>query len=217
MKSQSYVPALAYAPLTRFYDVVVGLTTREATFKKALIAQAEINDGARIIDVACGTGTLALMLKMRYPDVDVVGLDGDTTVLKIARKKFEKEAVSVQLDEGLSYEMPYSDEEFDMAMSSLFFHHLSYEMKERTAREMYRILRPGGELHIADWGKPGNRLMSLLFYGIQMLDGFENTDDNRKGALLQIFGDAGFNNLMAGESFSTIFGTMALYSGTKYA
>ena len=88
-------------------------------------------------------------------------------------------------------------------------------MKERTAKEMYRVLRPGGMIHIADWGKPDNKIMSLMFYGVQLLDGFENTDDNRKGLLLQIFDAAGFEEVTAGESFCTIFGTMALYSGKK--
>ena len=214
-ESEQYVPALGYAPLTCFYDVVVGLTTREATFKKALVVQASLNDNSRVLDVACGTGTLALLLKTQYPKATVVGIDGDSTILNLARRKFEKSEVSIQLNKGLSYELPYGDREFDVVMSSLFFHHLSREMKERTAKEMYRVLRPDGMIHIADWGKPDNSLMSLLFYGIQLLDGFKNTDDNRKGLLLHIFNMAGFEEVMARESFSTMFGTMVLYSGKK--
>jgi len=59
--SKSYIPALGYRWLTRFYDPVVRLTTREATFKEALRGQASIQDGHQILDLGCGTGTLALI------------------------------------------------------------------------------------------------------------------------------------------------------------
>ncbi len=213
--SEDYVPALGYASLTRFYDVVVGMTTREAVFKKALINQADIGDDTRILDVACGTGTLALLVKMQHPEADVTGIDGDPTVLTIARRKLAKSGASIQLDQGLSHELPYADGQFDVVTSSLFFHHLSRDMKERSAEEMYRVLRPGGSIHIADWGKPDNGLMALLFYGIQLLDGFNNTDDNRKGLLPRIFEGAGFVDVVTRQSISTMFGTMALYSGKR--
>ena len=216
-ESDQYVPALGYAPLTRFYDIVVGLTTRENTFKSALIAQASIKPGSEILDVACGTGTLALLLKTRHRDANVTGIDGDQTILNIARTKIDKAQISINLDQGLSYELPYTDDQFDIVMSSLFFHHLSRDLKDRTAKEMYRVLKPGGMIHIADWGKPDNGFMALLFYGIQLLDGFSNTDDNRKGLLTQIFIEAGFGDTFARETFATMFGTMVLYSGKKYS
>ena len=213
--SEKYIPALGYAPFTRFYDLVVGLTTREATFKKELIAQASPTENSKVLDVACGTGTLILLLKINCPNATVIGIDGDSTILEIARKKIKKAGASIQLDKGFSNNLPYGDGEFDIVMSSLFFHHLSSEMKKKTAEEMFRVIRPGGMIHIADWGKPDNKLMSLLFYSIQLLDGFKNTDDNRKGLLPEIFKSAGFDEVKTQKSFSTIFGTMVLYSGKK--
>lgn len=214
-KSENYVPALGYAPFTRYYDVVVGLTTREKIFKRALIAQAEIESGAEVLDVACGTGTLAIWLKARHPEASVTGIDGDPSILKIARIKTDKAGVAIHFDQGLSSDMPYSNDKFDAVVSSLFFHHLSREMKERTASEIHRVVKPGGMVHIADWGKPDNLLMGLLYYGIQLLDGFANTNDNRQGLLLQIIENAGFEDVQLRQSFSTMFGTMALYSGRK--
>nr|NIQ13455.1 methyltransferase domain-containing protein [Candidatus Dadabacteria bacterium] len=107
--SEKYIPALGYTPLTRFYDLVVGLTTREATFKKELIAQLSLTGTSKVLDVACGTGTLALLLKMQYPNVTVVGLDGDSTILNIARKKIKNAGISIQLDKGFSNKLPYRD------------------------------------------------------------------------------------------------------------
>ena len=58
-----YVPALGYHWLTPYYDAVVGTTTRERSFKHALIKQAGFEPGQQVLDLASGTGTLAIWIK----------------------------------------------------------------------------------------------------------------------------------------------------------
>ncbi len=214
-KDASYVPALRFRWLTPFYDAVVGITVRERTFKKALLQQAAIQPGQRVLDVGCGTGTLCLLIKQTQPQAEVVGVDGDPEILALAQNKARKAGVAVQFDHGLSTELPYPDAHFDRVLSTLFFHHLSPEDKKRTAAELFRVLKPGGELHIADWGKAANPLMRGLFWGIQILDGFENTRDNINGKLPDIFREAGFGEVQQMQAINTLFGTMALYRGVK--
>ena len=105
---------------------------------------------------------------------------------------------------------------FDRVLSSLFFHHLTWENKQRTARELFRVLKPGAELHVADWGYPSNALMRGLFLFIQLLDGFENTQANVEGKLIELFQETGFSNVAQRQTFNTIFGTMVLYSAVKH-
>jgi len=100
--SNSYVPALGYRWLTRFYDPVVRVTTREATVKEALLRQASIQDGHRILDLGCGTGSLAVLVKRAHPGAGVFGSDADAEALKLARTKLEETGVEVQLDQGLA-------------------------------------------------------------------------------------------------------------------
>ena len=104
---------------------------------------------------------------------------------------------------------------FDRAVSSLFFHHLSWEVKERTAQELFRVLKPGAELHVADWGLATSVVMRGLFMFIQLLDGFKNTQDNVSGRLIALFAEAGFVEVSQRQTFGTAFGTMALYSAYK--
>ena len=210
-----YVPALGFRWLTPYYDTVVGVTTRERTFKQALIRQANIEPGQHVLDLACGTGTLSIWIKEAYPQTDVVGVDGDSAVLSLAARKAERAAVSVQFDKAMSYDLPYSDAHFDRVVSSLFFHHLSWEDKGLIVQEIYRILRPGAQLHVADWGKATNIVTRGLFVSIQLLDGFKNTQDNVTGKLIELFEHAGFVEVSQRQTFSTIFGTMALYSAVK--
>ncbi len=214
-KESTYVPALAFHFLTPAYDTVVRMTTRERAFKAALVAQANVQAGYRALDLACGTGTLAILIKNSCPGAEVVAIDGDERILNLARSKAQYAGLAIQFDQGMSYELPYPDGHFDCVTSSLFFHHLSWANKQRTAQELHRVIRPGGQLHVADWGKATGPFMRVAFLGVQLLDGFPNTHDNVKGLLPELFAEAGFSDVHQIQVFSTALGTMALYRAVK--
>jgi SAM-dependent methyltransferase len=209
-----YVPALGYRALTRFYDPFVALTTRERRFKRRLLRAARIS-GGRILDMGCGTGTLSVWAKEAHPATEVVGVDGDAEILKIARKKAERAGVEVRFDRAMAHDLPYPDASFQRVLSSLLFHHLDHDGKGHAVREVFRVLEPGGELLVADWGRPSGRLMRTLFYGVQLLDGFENTRDNVEGRLPSIFTQAGFREVDVLREYATVHGTLTLYRARK--
>jgi ubiquinone/menaquinone biosynthesis C-methylase UbiE len=212
---KSYLHALRFRALTRVYDPVVRLTTRESRFKKLLLEQADLSAGQRVLDLACGTGTLAIEVKRRHPDLELVGLDADPEMLAQARSKAGDGGVALQLDEGLSTELPYEDGSFDRVLTTLFFHHLDPEPKQRTAREIARVLRPGGQLHVADWGRPADPAMAVAFLGVRLLDGFENTRDNYRGELPRIFERNGLKPAEETQRLRTPLGTIALYRAVR--
>lgn len=209
------VPALGIGWLTPLYDIVISATLREKAFRRALIDAADIRSGHDALDLACGTGTLAAMIATRAGEVRLRGLDADPQILAIAERKSISAGARVQFDHGFSNRLPYPDGSFDRVVSSLFFHHLSMLEKRETAREVLRVLRPGGELHVADWGRASNWLMRALFVPVQFLDGFANTRDNVSGGLPAVFADAGFVNVRQTRTFATMFGSLALYRATK--
>lgn len=209
------VPALGVGWLTPLYDIVIAATMREKTFRPALIDAAAIRSGHDVLDLACGTGTLATMIGARFREVKLRGLDADPRILAIAERKSMAAGVAVRFEHGYSNRLPYPDESFDRIVSSLFFHHLSLLEKQETAREAFRVLRPGGELHVADWGRAANWLMRALFVPIQLLDGFATTRDNVSGGLPVVFADAGFAGVRETDTFATMFGTLALYRAVK--
>lgn len=210
-----YVPALRFHALTAWYDAVVGATARERTFKAALIGQAELAPGMRVLDVGCGTGTLALRLKQHCPEASLVGTDCDIAMLSRARHKAIAALAAVQFDCAYSYALPYRSNSFDRVISSLFFHHLTWSDKQRTSREIFRVLRPGGELHVADWGRPGNVLMRGLFLSVQILDGFAPTRDHVAGRLPELFEESGFVQVVESGRFATVYGSLALFRAVK--
>lgn len=126
-EKNEYIPALSVNWLTPYYDAVVAATTRERMFKHALIEQAGVESGQEVLDLASGTGTLAIWLKQAEPGALVTGVDGDQAILSIARRKALKANVTVKFDHALSNNLPYPDAHFDRIVSSLFFHHLTWE------------------------------------------------------------------------------------------
>lgn len=209
---ERFVPALAYRWLTPFYDRVVELTARERTFKRALLDHAAIKPGMRVLDLGCGTGTLAVWAKQETPDADICGLDGDPQMLKRAREKAQRAGADVSFNEGTSFEIPFKDSSFDLVLSSLFFHHLTRNGKCKTLAEIARVLRAGAEFHVADWGRPQDPAMKLLSGSIRLLDGSEQTADNLNGAMPKLIGEAGFEQVVIEDSYRTAYGTMVLTS-----
>jgi len=211
----NYIPALRYEWLTGFYDTVMDKMMRETTFKQALVRQAWVVKGHRVLDLGCGTATLTLLIKQAHPEAEVTGLDGDPKALEIARNKVAKSGLKITLEEGMAFKLPYPDNSFDRVFSGLLFHHLTREDKVRTLKEVYRVLVPGGELHVADWGKASNTLMRLAFLLVQLLDGFKTTTDNVNGLLPDFFSQAGLQDAQQTARYATMFGTMALHKVRK--
>ena len=209
--NEDYIPALGVRALTPFYDLIQRWVVRDTRFKGRLIEQAEIQAGQRVLDLGCGTGTLALMVKRSQPDAEVVGLDADPQMLKVATAKAALETIAVKFDQGMAFSLPYPDDSFDRVLSSLMIHHLKTPDKGKTAREIHRILKPGGRLHVIDFGKPRTLYGKLV--GL-FLHGFEEANDNIDGHLPRIFEQAGLKVREAGD-FMTFFGSLTFLYGEK--
>jgi ubiquinone/menaquinone biosynthesis C-methylase UbiE len=212
LKSVAYIPALGLDCLTPFFDSLMKWAARETAFKQKLIEQSEIRKGFRILDLGCGTATLTILLKKRHPEAEVTGIDIDPRVLSIAREKAAAAGVEVKFDLGTAFELPYTNNHFDIVVSSLVFHHLTRQNKVRTLKEVLRVLKPNGELLVADLGKPQNAIMRLPASVIRHL---EETEDNVKGLIPAMFRMAGFEQVEETSKTMTMFGTVALYKGRK--
>lgn len=214
-KKVEYVPALGRDFLTPLYDPLVRLTTREMRFKNRLLDEAGIGEVTRILDVGCGTGTLLLLMRRRLKSLLAIGLDGDMNVMSIARSKAHRHAEDIALVRAFCFDIPFADGAFDRVLSSLMLYHLTRPEKIRTLEEIFRVMRPGGELHVADWGRPHNLLMRVLVFSVRLGDSFARTADNVKGLLPALFRDAGLEDVSETTRFTTLFGTLSLYKARK--
>jgi ubiquinone/menaquinone biosynthesis C-methylase UbiE len=200
----TFIPALRFKRLTPLFDPVVATMTRERTFKRRVLDRARLCGAEDVLDLACGTGTLAISAARATPGARVVGVDADQVVLAKARTKARRAGVDIAFDEALSTKLPYEDRSFDVVLSTLFFHHLHDEAKASSAAEIVRILRPRGRLVVGDVGRPQDPAMRLAVLAtVQLLDGAATTALNVAGRLPAVLSDAGLRDVVVTDRIRT--------------
>lgn len=215
MGPSGFIPALRFHGLTRFYDALLARTLKEEAIKRRLIAQAALKPGMRVLDLGCGTATLTLLLKRLHPDVELHALDADHGALSLARAKAEAAGLEIHFHRGYAQDPPFEGQSFDRILSSLLFHHLKRDDKQRALNRAWQLLKPVGELHVADWGRPQGFLQRLAFLPVQFLDGFETTRDSVGGILPQLMEGAGFEAVEETQREPTLFGVLSIYRSLR--
>lgn len=210
MQTVDFTPAAGHSALTPAYDLAIRLLTRERRWREALIEQIAPRNGQTILDVGCGTGTLAIMLKRRAPGARLVGLDPDPEVLARAAAKAQRAGVEIEWQKGLAPDSAGLGQ-FDHVVSTLVFHQVSPSGKTAGLKAMFEATRPGGHLHIADYCRQPDWLMRQLFRIIQMIDGKANTQANVEGAVENILATLSGSGVAPRSVVRTPTGTISLF------
>jgi|SRR5215471_8554457 len=186
--ARTYLPAAGHDWSLPLYDPIVKLLGGDKA-RKVLIDQAGLQPGHRVLDIGCGTGTMAVLTKREHPDVGITGIDPDPKALARARRKASRAGVSIQFDQGFGDELPYPEGSFDRVISSFMFHHLPAEEKVKTLRAIRRVLKPGGRLHMADFERPESGSHGFL---ARLFHSSEHMKDNSASRVLDLMTQAGF-------------------------
>jgi ubiquinone/menaquinone biosynthesis C-methylase UbiE len=208
MTERTFTPALGRFAPTRFYDAVVALT-RERLWRGLTAMHVAPRPDDVIVDVGCGTGSLASMLSRIEPRARIIGVDPDPAVLAAARRKTD--AVDWRVGMGDAVDQVLGAGEASVAVSSLVLHQCPVAMKRAVLASMFAVLRPGGRLVIADYGLQRTTLMRLAFRSVQLADGRQDTQPNADGVLPELMSEAGFHDVREAEVVSTITGSISVY------
>jgi SAM-dependent methyltransferase len=197
------------------YDPIVALVTRERVFRGRLVAQVLADwpaDGPLdVVELGCGTGTNSI--RIAAAGARVIGVDADPEILARARRKEGAEAVEWRSGRVEDPGLPEST--CDRVVLSLVLHHLPDEAKLTTLEAAHRLLRPGGRVHVADWGPPADPLMRLAFAGLQRVDGKANTQSMADGKLPTFLSGAGFDDYVRHVRLRTAGGLLELTSAVR--
>lgn len=137
------------------YDVMLFVASRgrEGRFRRKQVELARLVPGESVVDVGCGTGTLAIAAARRVGASGTVhGIDPSASLLARARGKATRARVSVDFRSGTGEALPFEDASIDVVLSTLVLHHLRHDALRATVQEMRRVLKPGGRVLVVDIG-----------------------------------------------------------------
>jgi ubiquinone/menaquinone biosynthesis C-methylase UbiE len=139
------------------YDLLVWLLTRRSdrAFRERLVGPAHLVSGESVLDIGCGTGTLAIVAKRQVgASGEVFGIDASPAMIARATSKAAKAGVDVFFKTAVVEALPFPDAHFDVVLSTLMLHHLPPKLRQQCAREIRRVLKPDGRLLVVDFGAP---------------------------------------------------------------
>jgi ubiquinone/menaquinone biosynthesis C-methylase UbiE len=215
--NRSYVPALGDHRLSPLYDTTIALMTCERTWRRAFVKQIDPSPRDVILDLGCGTGSLAIMLKSACPSASVYGVDPDPDILTRAENKARDKDILIHFAQGYAQDAAAiaAGVRPNKIVSSLVLHQVPLAAKRATLLSAFAGLKPGGELHIADYGLQNSPLMRFAFRQVQTLDGFANTQPNADGVLPELMAEAGFVDIKECTVVPTPTGSISLYAARR--
>ena len=203
---RSYLPAFGKRWLLPLYDPLLWLLGADQP-KRLLIDQAGIRSGFRVLDVGCGTGTLAVQIKRLHPEIELVALDPDPSALSVAQRKASRAGLPIEFDRGFSDHLPYPDSSFDRVFSSFMIHHLAPKERAETLVEIRRVLKPGGSVHVLDFA-PHDHAVGASRHRFHLAP---HADERFEGHMTALMNAAGLREARELARGKIIFGAIAYY------
>jgi SAM-dependent methyltransferase len=207
-----YLPAAGHDMFLPGYDLLTRVVGMHGAYD-TLVEQAELAAGMKVLEVGCGTGNVITRVKRANPGVDAVGSDPDRRALRRAQRKARRLS-GIRFERGYIQKLPFGDGDFDRVLSSMMWHHLDEDVKTQAADEIFRVLRPGGQLHLVDIGGDMSADDGLLA-GRMMRDA--HTHNNLGDAIPQRLREAGFEATAVGSRRLRLIGRVTFYRAVRPA
>jgi ubiquinone/menaquinone biosynthesis C-methylase UbiE len=173
----------------RGYDLLVSAITVgfESRFREKQLKLARLQPGERVLDVGCGTGTLAIAAARHVgAKGQVTGVDAAAEMIERAISKARRAGANVAFRTAAAEELPFANGTFDAVLSSMMLHHLPKETRRAAVREMRRVVRGGGRLLAIDFGRSTSEKKGFL----ARIHGHGGVDPS---ALIALVSEAGFD------------------------
>lgn len=176
-----------------YYDFTVNIISlgHARLLRKMTVDNALIKPSDNVLDVGCGTGEVALLAKTCAKDGKVYGIDPAPEMIAVARNKAARKKLDIDFRVGVIESLPFPDSSIDVVTSSLMMHHLPDDLKRRGLDEVYRVLKPGGCLLIADFMRPTGSFVGHLFLTFTQHRGLKNGIED----LSKLLREAGFSQV----------------------
>ena len=195
-----------------FFESIL-LLGKQTEYDQEIVRLLDLKPSDKVLDLGCGTGVLCKMIGDQLDAQSggsVTGIDAAGKMIAVARKK--RGAANIRFEAMAAENLGFENERFDAVVSSLFFHHVPLDLKEKALSEAYRVLKPGGRLVIADMHRPTTRMGAIVSHISRWFFMQPQIAENIRGVLPQLIASAGF----ARPSIETMyFGYIAVFTSSK--
>lgn len=187
-----------------YYDFVTNLMTlgHARRLRRLTVDKALIKPGDSVLDVGCGTGEVSLLAKTRAKAGKVYGIDPAPEMIAVARKKAARKKLDIDFRVGVIESLPLPDSSIDVVTSSLMMHHLPEDLKVRGLAEIYRVLKPGGRLLIADFMRPTGSFLNHIFIAFTRHQGLKSGIED----IQKLLKATGFNQIAQSDENVLVIG-----------
>lgn len=194
-----------YNIFSHFYDLFIKMHSHnhgEET-RKFLVDSAglEQKDHPRVLDICCGTGSVAIAFTQKHPEVQSIGYDFAVGMLHKAKQK--DRSGRTQFINGDAAKLSFADNSFDVVCCSHALYELKHQVRTAALLEMRRVVKPDGLVMIMEHEVPRKRFIKILFYIRMMSMGLKDAQEFVKqgtSPFQKIFANVTLSHSQSGKS-----------------
>lgn len=199
------------------YNGFLTIMVRDEIWQKPLFVSLAPQANSRILDFGPGSGSTAIVLALRFPDASFVAADPSQKAVEKARQKIARHQITnvTAIEAPLHERLPFKAASFDKVVCVFTLHDRVPDEKVGIAKEMLRLLKRGGTLHVVDYDKPDVPRERAVLKLARFVSGQAAAEPHMDGSWISFLAKAGFAGIRRQSSHSVMVGRVSVVKARK--
>jgi len=216
-KASGFLDWIRFRFAKLLHDAFFIVMVRDRSWQEPLIASLSPEATNRILDFGPGSSSTAVALAVRYPEATFVGAEPDPKAVEKARRRIARHQIAniTVIEAPLHDRLPFQAGSFDKIVCVLTLHDRLPDEKLGIAKEMMRVLRRGGTLHVADYDRPDTPGERGVLEFTRYISGAAAAEPHISGSWTGFLAKAGFSGVRRQSSHSIGIGRISVVKAQK--